>query len=78
MLFTDTYSLTYEMKSADVYEEFFKHKHLFDFSEYQSNIFDPTNKKVIGKMKDEYKGKPIHQFVRSKSKIFNYNISIFQ
>ena len=31
-LYTDTDSLTYEIKSKNVYEEFFKHKHLFDFS----------------------------------------------
>ena len=34
LLFTDTDSLTYEIKSEDVYEEFFKHKHLLDFSNY--------------------------------------------
>ena len=34
LLFTETDSLTYEIKSEDVYEEFFKHKHLFDFSNY--------------------------------------------
>ena len=34
LLFTDTESLTYEIKSEDVYEEFFKHKHLFAFSNY--------------------------------------------
>ena len=34
LLFTDTDSLTYEIKSEDVYEEFFKCKHLFDFSNY--------------------------------------------
>ena len=28
LLFTDTDSLTYEIKSEDVYEEFFKYKHL--------------------------------------------------
>ena len=27
LLFTDTDSLTYEIKSEDVYQEFFKHKH---------------------------------------------------
>ena len=32
--FTDTNSLTYEIKSEDVYEEFFEHKHFFDFSNY--------------------------------------------
>ena len=51
LLFTDTDSLTYEIKSEDVYEEFFKQKHLFDFSNYpkDSKFFDPTNKTVIGK-----------------------------
>ena len=34
LLFTDKDSLTYEIKSEDVYEEFFKHKHLFDCSNY--------------------------------------------
>ena len=54
LLFTDTENLTYEIKSEDVYEIFFKHKHLFDFSNYpkDSKFFDTTNKKVIGKMKD--------------------------
>ena len=54
LLFTDTDILTYEIKSEDVYEEFFKHKHLFDFSNYSkdSKFLDPANEKVIGKMKD--------------------------
>ena len=34
LLFTDTDSLTYEIKSEDVYEEFFQQKLLFDFSNY--------------------------------------------
>ena len=59
LLFTDTDSLTYETKSEDVYEEFFKHKHLLDFSNCpkDSKLFDETNKKVIGKIKDEPDGK---------------------
>ena len=32
LLFTNTGSLTYEIKSKEVYEEFFKQRHLFDFS----------------------------------------------
>ena len=49
------------MKSEDVYEEFFKHKHLFDFGNHpkDSKFFDPTNKKVIGKMKNVSEGKTI-------------------
>ena len=34
LLFTDTDSLTYEIESENVYEEFFKWKDLFDFSNY--------------------------------------------
>ena len=61
------------MKSEDVYEKFFKHKHLFDFINCpeDSKFFDPTNKKVIGKMKDESEEKIIHDFVGLKSKIYS-------
>ena len=53
-LFTDTDSLTYEIKSEDGYEDFFKHKHLFDLSNYlkDSKFFDTINEGVIDKMKD--------------------------
>ena len=51
LLFTDTDSLTYEIKSEDVYEKVFKHKHLFDFSNYpkDSKFFDQANKKLLAK-----------------------------
>ena len=64
LLFTDTDSLTYEIKSEDVYEEFFKHKHLFDFSNFSkdSKFYNGQNKMVIGKMKVEHKGIPIKNF----------------
>ena len=54
LLFTDTDSLTYEKKSENVYEKFYKWKDLFDFSNFSedSKFFDDANKKVIGKMKD--------------------------
>ena len=57
MLFTDTDSLTYEIKSEDAYEDFYKNKHLFDLSNYlkDTDFFDPVNEKVIGKMKDVHK-----------------------
>ena len=38
LLFTDTGSLTYEIK-PDVYEEYFKQKHLFDFSNFSKGSF---------------------------------------
>ena len=73
MLFTDTGSLVYQIKSEDVYEEYRKHKHLFDFNDYpeDSNFFDLTKKKVIGKMKDESEGKMIDDFVGLKSKMYS-------
>ena len=73
MLFTDTDSLVYEIETNDVYEDFCEFKHLFDFSDYPEdlNFFDPVNKKVIGKMKDEVKGKIISEFVGLKSKTYS-------
>ena len=57
LLFTDTYSLVYEIKSEYVYEDFYQEKNLFEFSDYplDSKFFDPLNKKVFDKMKDEFK-----------------------
>ena len=58
MLFTDTDSLAYEIKLENVYEEFYKWKDLFDFSNYSkdSRFYDESNKRFIGKMKDECGG----------------------
>ena len=71
LLFTDTDSLTHEIRSENVYEEFFKHKLLFDFSNFPKNskFFDKGNKKVIGKIKDVSEGKIIDEFVGLKSKM---------
>ena len=73
LLFTDTDSLTYEIKSENVYEDFFKWKDLFDFSNYSkdSKFFDNANKKVIGKMKDEFGGVIIDEFIGLKPKMYS-------
>ena len=57
LLLTSTDSLVYEIKTKDVYEDFYQDKNLFDFLDYplDSKFFDPDNKKVIGKMKDVFK-----------------------
>ena len=70
-MFTDPDSITYEIKSENVYEEFSKWKNLFDFSNYpkDSKFFDETNKKVIGKMKGEFSGVIVDEYVGLKSKI---------
>ena len=73
LLFIDTDSLTHEIKSKDVHEEFFKWKDLFDFSNSSkdSKFFNETNKTVIGKMKDEFGGVIITEFVGFKSKMYS-------
>ena len=74
LLFTDTDSLVYEIKGGgDIYEKIFLDKDLFDFSDYlkSSKFYDISNKKVIGKMKDEMCGKVISEFVGLKSKMYS-------
>ena len=74
LLFTDTDSLTYEIEAEDVYQDFWNDKDKFDNSDYpsRSQYFDETNKKVIGKFKDEVAGVPICEFVGLRSKMYSY------
>ena len=74
LLFTDTDSLTYEIEAEDVYQDFWNDKDRFDNSDYPENspYFDKTNKKVIGKFKDEAAGIPITEFVGLRSKMYSY------
>ena len=74
LLFTDTDSLTYEIEAEDVYRDFLNDKDRFDNSEYpeSSPYFDKTNKKVIGKFKDEACGIPITEFIGLRSKMYSY------
>ena len=59
MLFTGTDSLVYEIKIDDFYEDLYRDKGLFDFSDYlwDSMFLDLAYKKLICKMKDEFKAK---------------------
>ena len=63
LLFTGRSSLVYEIETDDVYEDFYRDKNLFYFSDYPQDLkfFDLVNKKVIGKMKNEFKGKIISE-----------------
>ena len=73
MLFTKSDSLLYEIETEDAYEYFYEDKNFFDLSDYQwdSKFFDPFNKKVIGKMKEEFKEKIIREFIGLKSKTYS-------
>ena len=48
-------TVCYEIETKDIYEELWEDKQLFDNSDYpqDSKFFYSTNKKVIGKFKDE-------------------------
>ena len=51
----------------------FMKTNFFDLSDYQwdSKSFDPFNKKVIAKMKEEFKEKIISEFIGLKSKTYS-------
>ncbi len=78
LLFTDTDSLCYHIKRQDPYELIKNNKNYFDLSEYPKEhpLYDASNKKVIGKFKDEaiedghinY----ITEFVGLRSKLYAY------
>jgi len=74
LLFTDTDSLCYEIKTKDIYKELFTDKHLFDNSDYPKDckFYDDTNKKVLGKFKDETSFDPLIEFVGLRSKMYSY------
>ena len=73
LLFTYTDSLTYEIETNNAYNDFWTDKDAFDNSDYpeSSPYYCNTNKKVIGKLKDEACGMPIIEFVGLKSKMYS-------
>ena len=78
LLMTNTDSLKYEIKTEDFYKDISEDVETkFDTSNYPKNhasgIATGRNKKVIGKMKDENGGEPIHEFVGLRSKLWSDN-----
>ena len=61
LLYSDTYSFIYAIKTEDVYADLQKLSDSFDFSNYPSNyfFFSNVNEKVVLKFKDEAAGKII-------------------
>ena len=79
LLFTDTDSLMYELKTDDFYKDI-KDDIIskFDTSEFppnhKSGILIGVNKKVIGKFKDEVAGKQITHFVGLRPKLYSFKV----
>ena len=73
LLFTVTDSLCYKLYEKNPYKKMYKYKELFDLSNVpvSSKYYCSNNKKVLGKMKDEYGGKSILKFVGLKSKMYS-------
>ena len=71
LLFTHTDSLTYQIQTYNVYEDFYADKHLFNFSGYEkeSPFYNDGNKKVISEMKDELNREVIEEFVDLRAKM---------
>ena len=79
LLFTDTDSLAYEIRTEDFYADIAGDvERLFDTSDYPkdhpSGIKAGTNKKVIGMFKDEAAGKQIEEFVGLRAKLYSYKM----
>jgi hypothetical protein len=74
LLMTDTDSFIFKIECDDIFEELAKYKHMFDFSNYDKTHkhFSTQNKKVPGKMKREYPGDIIIQFVGLRSKCYSF------
>ena len=74
LLFTDTDSLCYHIKTDDIYDDIKKNSDYFDNSGYsvEHPCYDPINKKVIGKFKDEGADAVITEFVGNKPKSYTF------
>ena len=66
LLFTDTDSLCYHVKTEDVYQDMFERKEEFDFSDYpkDSQFHDPTNKQEGDRENERRDGIGTHRGVR--------------
>ena len=55
LLFTDTDSLCYIIETDDFYKDMYANKGMYDLSNFpkDSEFYDESNKKVLGKFKDE-------------------------
>jgi hypothetical protein len=75
LLYQDTDSLFYNVKTADLYADILNNstlKDVFDTSDYPRDhpCFSNINKKVIGKFKDEYNARAPHEFVGLRAKLY--------
>jgi len=73
LLYTDTDSLLLEIETEDFYKDMEEKKDQYDTSDYlkEHPLHSNTNKKVLGKMKDECAGTPIAEVVCLRPKMYS-------
>ena len=74
LLYTDTDSLTYEIRTRDVYRDMLADMDKFDTSDYPRThfLYSETNRKRLGCFKDENsKSSPIKEFCGLRSKMYS-------
>lgn len=73
LLFTDTDSLTSQIKTDDLYQDMLEDQDLFDTSNYprEHPLYSSANQKVIGEFKDETGGLPIVEWVGLRAKMYS-------
>jgi len=71
LVYTDTDSLPLDIQTDVVYQDMKEHSWLYDTSNYPKvhPYYDATDKKVLGKMKDECGGEPIEEVVALRPKM---------
>ena len=79
LCYMDTDSLVYDIKTEDFDEHIANNVEArFDTSGYSKTDFRPLpiglNKKVIGLMKDELRGKIMTEFVALRPKLYSYKV----
>ena len=72
LLFTDTDSLCYHVKTEDLYEDLATIPDQLDMSDYPKDhpLFSEVNKKIIGMFKCETNGVPIAEFCGLRAKMY--------
>ena len=73
VVYKDTDSLLYRIKTEDLYKDMATFKHLLDLSDYPADHFlhDKTNKKVPLTMTDELNGKVLKDVVCLRAKLYS-------
>ena len=74
LIYTDTDSLIYEIETNDLSTDLSNLSDVMDFSNYDKSdpLYSSSNHRKIGYLKDEMGGKPIHEFIGIKPKLYAF------